>query len=133
MIINFEIFDDGWNLIGSDRSDMGYVELPPWPEEMRVSGTLRQWQKVAFKGEELIGVLWRSESGTIKIDLYPYDQVVVVLRGNLVLRETDGREKHFEPGSTFLLPRGFKGLWIMENGDYEELVVVERSTFLRHE
>ena len=81
----------------------------------------------------LIGVLWRSEGGTIKIDDYPYDQAVVVLRGSLTLKETDGRERHFGPGSTFLLPRGFRGLWIMDGDDYEELVVVERSTFLRHE
>ena len=133
MMINFEIFDDNWNQIGFDQGATGYVELPPWPEEMRVSGSLRQWQKVAFKGEELIGFLWCSESGTIKIDHYPYDQTVIVLRGNLTLKETDGREQQFEQGSTFLFPRGFKGLWIMENGDYEELVVVERSTFLRHE
>jgi uncharacterized cupin superfamily protein len=64
---------------------------------------------------------------------YPYDQAVVVLHGNLKLRETDGREQDFKAGSTFLLPRGFKGLWIMEDGNYEELIVVERSTFLRHE
>lgn len=132
-MIHYEIFDDNWNQIGFDQGATGYVKLPPWPEEMRVSGSLRQWQKVVFKGEELIGFLWRSESGTIKIDHYPYDQAVVVLRGNLKLRETDGREQDFKLGSTFLLPRGFKGLWIMDDGDYEELVVVERSTFLRHE
>lgn len=133
MIINFEIFDDAWRKVGSEASDPGYLELPPWPEAMRVSGTLRQWQKVAFKGEELIGVLWRSESGTIRIDDYPYDQAVVVMRGSLRLRDDSGKEQQFGPGGTFLLPRGFKGLWIMEPGDYEELVVVERSTFLRHE
>ena len=50
-----------------------------------------------------------------------------------MLKETDGREQHFGPGSTFLLPRGFKGLWTMEDGGYEELTVVERATFVRHE
>jgi uncharacterized cupin superfamily protein len=53
----------------------------------------------------------------IKIENYPYDQTVIVLNGNLKLKETNGRKQVFETGSTFLLPRRFKGLWIMENGD----------------
>jgi uncharacterized cupin superfamily protein len=133
MMINCEIVDNDWNRIDFAEGDIGYVELAPWPVEMRVSGSLRQWQRIAFTGEELIGVFWRSESGTIKIDHYPFDQTVVVLRGNLKLIKDGGKEQRFAPGSTFLLPRGFKGLWIMEDGGYEELIVVERSTFQRHQ
>lgn len=127
------IFDAAWNQLDSDDSAAGYAELPPWPQEMRVSGSLRQWQRTVFEGAELIGVLWRSESGTVRIDHYPYDQTVVVLRGHLSLTEAGGQARHFEPGDTFLLPRGFKCLWTMEDGEYEEFIVVERATFLHQE
>jgi uncharacterized cupin superfamily protein len=125
------LFDKNWKKIDVTSKKI-YQELPAWPDEMRVSGDLRQWQSVAFEGEELIGVLWKSAPGVIKITNYPYDQTVYVLKGSVKLTNESGASEVFKAGSVFLLNKGFSGLWTMDD-EYEELIVVEKFTFLKHE
>ena len=108
--------------------DSQLTELEPWPEETRISGSLRHWEKVVFKGEQLVGSVWKSEPGVLRDVNYPFDQVVVVLEGNLTLVPDDGKEQQYKKGDIFLYPKGFTGLWKMPD-HYKELIIVERKAW----
>ncbi|WP_082795771.1 cupin domain-containing protein [Flammeovirga sp. SJP92] len=102
--------------------------LPSWPEEYKLHGDLRQWEKVVYKGEELVGAIWMSKSGKLKVDGYPYDQFVLVIDGKVKLQPEGQEEKIYFPGDVFFVPKNYAGTWDMPT-DYKELIVVERKAW----
>ena len=104
------------------------TQQAPWPEEMRQSGSLRQWMKVAFRSEQLVGVLWGSEPGVIAMEHYPYDETVIVIEGDVTLTPRGGTATTYRAGDIFLLRRGYAGTWAMTEF-YKELIIVHRPAF----
>ena len=121
------IFYKQLNALEQDYSAK-YEELTSWPEEMKIKGSLRQWQQIVFDGEELTGALWKSEPGILKIENYPYDQIVFVIKGNVFLTDSRNITKNYTAGQTFIIPKGFSGRWDMPEM-YEEFIVVEKQAF----
>jgi uncharacterized cupin superfamily protein len=121
---------DIFRIIGSTNiyDDSQLTELDPWPEETRISGSLRHWEKVVFKGEELVGDIWKSEPGILRDIDYPFDQVVFILEGSLILTPDEGEVQHYKKGDVFLYPKGFTGLWEMPE-DYKELIIIDRKAW----
>jgi len=121
---------DIFRIIGSTNiyDDSQLTELDPWPEETRISGSLRHWEKVVFKGEELVGDIWKSEPGILRDVDYPFDQVVFILEGSLILTPDEGEVQHYKKGDIFLYPKGFTGLWEMPE-DYKELIIIDRKAW----
>lgn len=68
--MNLRLFGIDWSEVSLLDFISDETEQPPWPEEMRQSGSLRQWMKVVIRAEELVGVLWGSEPGVIAIPSY---------------------------------------------------------------
>lgn len=121
---------DIFKIIGTTNiyDDSQLVELDPWPKETAISGSLRHWEKVVFKGKELIGAIWKSEAGVLRDVDYPFDQVVFVMDGELILKPDNGEEQQYKKGDIFLYPKGFTGLWEMPN-NYKELIIIERKAW----
>jgi uncharacterized cupin superfamily protein len=109
-------------------SDIELEELPVDENEIKISGSLKQWEKIVFEGEQLIGLIWKSEYGVMRDVDYPFDQVVVVLEGTLILTPDDGEVQNYKKGDIFLYPKGFTGLWEMPT-DYKELIIIEKKAF----
>jgi uncharacterized cupin superfamily protein len=57
---------------------------------------------------------WESEAGALRSSSFPKDEFVYVLEGTVVTTETDGTKHEFHPGDTFVLPKGWAGLWDMK-------------------
>jgi len=126
--MDLRLFDHDWAATSLTDFVSDATELPPWPAEMRLSGSLRQWLKVVIRGEELVGVLWASEPGVIGIEHYPYDQTVIVIEGDVTLTPRGGTATTYRPGDIFLLRRGYAGTWAMTEF-YKELIIVHRPAF----
>lgn len=107
-------------------------QLPAWPEEMVVSGDLRQWQTVVYKGEQIVGAIWLSKPGKLQIDGYPFDQMVLVLDGSVTLQPDGEQEQTYYKGDIFFVPKGYKGSWEMP-GDYKEFITVEKNAWIEVE
>lgn len=120
------------NLVGEDGpyDDSQLIEGNPWPEEERISGSLRHGEKVLFWGEEVVAAVWKSEPGILKVKDYQFDEMVLVLQGTLILTPQGGERKVYKPGDFFLYPKGFTGLWEMPT-EYKNLIVVERKAWDR--
>jgi uncharacterized protein len=54
--------------------------------------------------------IWESTPGKWACE-YREDEFVYLISGQAKLTDADGRVETFGPGSTFLIPAGFKGSW----------------------
>jgi uncharacterized cupin superfamily protein len=57
--------------------------------------------------------LWQSEPGILQTDGYPRDEYCLVLEGHLVVTNRSGRREQFDPGDSFVIPKGWVGTWNM--------------------
>lgn len=57
---------------------------------------------------------WESEAGALRSFNYPKDEFIYVLEGTVVTTDADGTRRAFGPGDTFVLPKGWVGLWDMK-------------------
>ena len=110
----------------ADLRDMTLESIPPWPEEMVLSGTNRHWQKVLHEGEFVVA-LYEAMPAVIDIpEPYPYDEYVRVLEGSVILTSSEGERQSYEAGDAFLVPVGWTGTWEMPTR-FRELIIVDRG------
>lgn len=55
--------------------------------------------------------IWRCGAYTERYEHYPVDEFMVVLDGEVTLTSDGGAPQTFRKGESFLLPKGFKGVW----------------------
>ena len=106
--------------------------IPPWPEEMVLSGTNEHWQKVLHKGEYVV-VVYEAMPAVIDISYpYPYDEYVQVLIGEVTLTDMDGNAQTFKAGESFNVPKGWMCTWAMPV-KFREMIVVETKAWVATE
>jgi uncharacterized cupin superfamily protein len=106
--------------------------IPPWPDEIVLSGTNEHWQKVLHHGEYVV-VVYEAMPAVIDIsEPYPYDEYVQVLIGEVTLTDLNGSAKTFSPGESFNVPRGWMGTWAMPR-KFREMIVVETKAWVATE
>ncbi len=119
------------SVLGLDADQLRVMELesiPPWPDELVLSGTNRHWQKILHEGEFVV-VLYESEAAVIDVSYpFPYDEYVLVLEGEVILTSTSGEKQRYGVGESFVVPKGWMGTWDMPV-KYREKIVVERNAW----
>ena len=119
------------NVLGLDADQLRAMELesiPPWPDELVLSGTNKHWQKILHTGEFVV-VVYESEAAVIDVSYpFPYDEYVLVLEGEVILTSTSGERQRYGVGESFLVPKGWTGTWDMPV-KYREKIVVERKAW----
>lgn len=110
----------------------GLGEFGPWPEEMILKGKSEHTFSELFNGEIVVGV-YQSKALTLNITSpWPFDELVVVLEGELRLHANgDSQTRVFPAGAMTIVPRGFTGTWEMAGDTYRELFVVEQKAYIR--
>lgn len=104
--------------------EMTLESIPPWPDDMVLSGTNEHWQKILHEGEFVIA-LYEAMPATIDVAIpYTYDEYVLVLEGSVVLTSTEGVRQEYQTGDQFLVPQGWTGTWEMPSR-FRELIIVE--------
>ena len=102
--------------------------LPDMEGDYLLSGTGRQSETVIFEGENVVSV-WDAGPANLAIDEpFPYDEFVVVLKGELILTDQDGHSMTYSEGDMFMVPKGFMGTWDMTT-EYRELIVVDTTAY----
>ena len=113
-------------LNSADLRETALESIPPWPEEMVLSGTNQHWQKVLHEGEFVVA-LYEAMPAVIDIaEPYPYDEYVRVLEGSVVLTSSGGERQSYKAGDAFLVPVGWTGTWEMPTR-FRELIIVDRK------
>ena len=112
---------------------LGLEEFEPFPEEMVLSGRSKHSYHTFFSGEEVVVEVYEAEPAKLKIDEpWPYDEFIYLLSGKLVLTDAEGKLTQYLAGESLVVPKGFVGTWEMQ-GNFRELVVIEKKAYLRAE
>ena len=103
-------------------------DLPPWPQEVVLSGANEHGQKVLHSGN-VVAALYGAEAARLSVsEPFPYDEYVLVLAGEVTLTSDGGHSQTFDTGDSFLVPKGWTGIWDMP-GQYLEKIVVEAAAW----
>jgi len=81
-------------------------KAPPMERFHRVCETVTSTPCVVRAG------VWEAKAYSERVQDYPYDEMVYVVRGSISIVDEDGRGERFEAGDCFFLQRGFSGQWI---------------------
>lgn len=112
------------SLNSTSLKEMTLESIPPWPDDMVLSGTNEHRQKILHEGEFVIA-LYEAMPATIDVAIpYTYDEYVLVLEGSVVLTSSEGVRQEYQTGDQFLVPEGWTGTWEMPSR-FRELIVVE--------
>lgn len=85
------------------------VEIAP---EKRVRGAPMTGLRSAYENEAtgFYAGVWESEVGAWRV-AYDEDELCVILAGRVRLVSDDGEAREYGPGESFVVPRGFAGVW----------------------
>jgi len=123
------------SILGLNADQLREMELesiPPWPDELVLSGTNKHWQKILHLGEFVV-VLYESEAAVIDVSYpFPYDEYVLVLEGEVILTSTSGERQRYSVGESFVVPKGWMGTWDMPS-PFRELIIVETASWNQSE
>ena len=105
-------------------SEMELEAHPDWPSAMVQSGTARNSGARLHEGQNNV-TLWNAGPARFSVPLpgFPYDQFVLVLKGQLVLTDTNANSATYDEGDMFMIPRGWPGTWDMTE-EYREFIIV---------
>jgi hypothetical protein len=94
-----------------------------------LAGNHRPRGEILYYGEQLIAEVYEDGPVTIRYDdPFLYDEFVTLLSGKLILTAADGVAQEFVAGDSFVIPKGFTGLWKVL-GNFRELVVIETKAY----
>ncbi len=118
--------DDPAPGIAAVPPDTAVTEAFQYPQEMRADGHDGVYREVvAYPSTSFPAgrvAFWESKAGTLRSLGYPIDEFVYVIAGELETVDADGTVKHFGPGSTFVIPKGWIGEWRMKT-DFKKVFV----------
>jgi uncharacterized cupin superfamily protein len=68
------------------------------------------WNHYTDPTEQFFAGIWASGVGAMKVS-YSEEELCVLLEGRIRLTDSSGAARDFGPGSAFVIPAGFEGVW----------------------
>lgn len=69
-------------------------------------------EQYAHKGNNAAVELCEIDPVSIRIFSWPETEVINLVSGEVLIIEENGNQKSYLPGDVFVLPEGFRGIWI---------------------
>jgi len=94
------------------------------PGQAAFDGSFRE--TVVFKGvdgQHSVRI-WESGPGALQTDGYPHDEYCLVLEGKLEITNRSGSAASYGPGDTFVIPKGWQGVWNMKTKFRKQYIVL---------
>ena len=74
-----------------------------------------------------VGV-WESSESAYHIKNYPWTEYVLMISGRVIITNDDGTQNEFVAGDTFVIPKGFTGIWDVREPMKKQIVKVGHPT-----
>jgi uncharacterized cupin superfamily protein len=128
--------------IGLSLSTFAYGEAPPIAlvdsetstEEVALKpGNVYVGQKITFNDDHTgdvrvrVGV-WEADESRTYLENYPFTEYVYMISGRVVITNDDGSSNEFTAGDTFVIPRGFSGVWDIQERMKKQMVQIGDPT-----
>lgn len=68
--------------------------------------------------------VWEAEKSRTYLDNYPFTEYVLMISGHVVITNDDGTQNEFKAGDTFVIPKGFSGIWDIREHMKKQMVQV---------
>lgn len=78
------------------------------------SGEIAEFKKVLFAApdEKFIVMVWENRKPVeLSLPGYPVDEFITLIEGEVELEDEQGKRSSFKAGDSFLIKKGFKGVW----------------------
>ncbi len=90
-------------------------------------------QNILFTAEHKDGAtvrvgLWEAGVSKTYLEDYPFTEYVLMISGHLVVTNDDGSVMEFRAGDTFVMPKGFSGLWDIRERMKKQMVQIGDPT-----
>jgi uncharacterized cupin superfamily protein len=119
-------------LDAGELRQMDLESVPPFPAEIVLEGKSENWESVIHQGQFVVSVFEASPAVIDVSEPFPYDEFVLVLEGTVILTSIDGGSLTYNPGDTFVVPKGWLGTWAMPV-KYREMVIIASDALLAAE
>lgn len=72
--------------------------------------------------------MWEAGASKTYLEDYPFTEYVLMISGHLVVTNDDGSVMEFRAGDTFVMPKGFSGLWDIRERMKKQMVQIGDPT-----
>ncbi|MGI9318492.1 MAG: cupin domain-containing protein [bacterium] len=79
-------------------------------------------------GNTLVRIgLWEAGPGKSIIENFPFTEYVLMVSGSVIVTEEDGTSREFVAGDTFVIPKGWSGVWDVQKRMKKQIVRIGRT------
>ena len=83
-------------------------------------------------GEVLVKVgVWEAGAGKLVLRDFPFTEYVLMISGSVIVTETNGLSRKFAAGDTFVIPRGWSGVWDVQERMKKQVVRIGSADLLK--
>jgi len=117
----------------ADAPSIVIIDSTTATEELPVKPGVYVGQTITFDdthdGETVarIGV-WEADVSKTKLIDYPFTEYVLMISGHLVVTNEDGTSNEFKTGDTFVMPKGWTGIWDIRERMKKQMVQIGDPT-----
>jgi uncharacterized cupin superfamily protein len=102
-------------------------------DELNIKPGVYVGQKINFEemhsGDVAVRVgVWESGVSKTYLEDYPFTEYVLMISGQVELTNEDGTSNLFKAGDTFVMPKGWSGLWDVQKHMKKQIVQVGNPT-----
>ncbi len=74
-------------------------------------------------GDVLVRIgVWEAGAGKTIIEKFPFTEYVLMISGSVIVIEEDGTSRAFVAGDTFVIPKGWSGVWDVQKRMKKQIV-----------
>jgi len=84
-------------------------------------------EKITFEdkhsGDVLVQIgVWEAGAGKTTLKNFPFTEYVLMISGSVIVTEEDGTSRSFVAGDTFVIPKGWSGIWDVQERMKKQIV-----------
>jgi uncharacterized cupin superfamily protein len=77
----------------------------------------------SHSGEVQVQVgVWEAGKGKLILENFPFTEYVLMIHGSVIVTEKDGASMVFKAGDTFVIPKGWSGVWDVQERMKKQIV-----------
>jgi uncharacterized cupin superfamily protein len=115
--------------VKAEAPPIALVDSATPTEELPVKPGVYVGQKITFSdshaGEVVARVgVWEAGESKTYLENYPFTEYVLMISGHLVVTNDNGTQHEFKAGDTFVIPKGFSGIWDIRERMKKQMVQI---------
>jgi len=119
--------------VSAEAPPIEIVDSATPSEELPVKPGVYVGQKITFADDHSGNVtvrvgVWEAGESKTYLENYPFTEYVLMISGHVVITNDDGTTNEFKSGDTFVIPKGFSGIWDIRERMKKQMVQIGDPT-----